>query len=128
MNNLPNSKRQVKDYKLETVAGAGEAIDIPRSPSVSSGSAKSAPPGSGYISLIPSVMDESEALNNSISSSRSSLVERHRQAAGGGLARYNSYGGVNTTEDYVDKPENIDSEYVKIQERNQMKRLEHTTT
>ena len=75
-------------------------------------------------------MDESEALNNSIPSSRSSLLERHRQAAGGGLARYNSYGGVNTTEneDYVDRSENINSEYVKIQERNQMKRLEHTTT
>ena len=72
-------------------------------------------------------MDESEALN-SISSSRSSQLERHRQAAGGGLAHYNSYGGVNTTEDYVDRSENIDSEYVKIQERNQIKRLEHTTT
>ena len=107
-------------YKLEEVG----AVDIPTSSSVPSQSsyAKSAPPGSEHHGLIGPVMDENEALSNSISSSRSSLIERHKIAAGG-LSRPPSYG----TNHNKKSVQYIEEGYEHINEKNRNKRMEHTT-
>ena len=116
-------------FRLEDVAESSP-VEIPGSSGSSSGLAKSAPPGKVYDSLIPTVMDESEALSNSITSSRSSLIERHKQAAGGGLGSYNSYGGLeDRSHHHKNKSVNtIADEFEDIKEKNLAKRLEHTTT
>jgi len=117
-----------RGFKLEDVAESSP-VEVPGRFGSSACLAKSAPTGNVYDSLIPTVMDETEALSNSISSSRSSLVERHIQAAGGGLGRYHSYGGIEDRSRQKEKSVNtIADEFEDLKEKNQAKRLEHTTT
>ena len=84
------------------------------------------PPSYGYsTSLIAPIMDEKQVL---VSSSSSSTIMRHKEAAGGRLDPYSGYGTVP-----YDKGERgliNSSDYVRvddIEERNRKKRQEHST-
>lgn len=141
------STRPEKVFDLgEFVTGqiaASSAVDVPDPLTASQGqAANSAPSGHHWRAvvqpdtfnthgLIEPVMDESKVLlSSSATSSSSSVVMRHKQAAGGALGRWNSYGGVESRRrrDFAEEQDNIESEYVRIQEKNEGKRIDHSTT
>ena len=79
--------------------------------------------------LINPIMDESEVVLSSSATSRSSsVVMRQKQAAGGSLGRCNSYGGLEACRRDVVQSGNVESEYVRIQEKNEEKRIKNSTT
>lgn len=99
-------------------------------------------PGDNYpysSSLVGPVMDESEVLlSTSASSQSSSTILRHQEATalgygatavsvnadrGGGEG-----GGGGIDKSYLTKSVSVDDEYVKIQMRNEAKRMDHATT
>lgn len=89
----------------------------------------------GYSSsLIAPIMDENEVL---LSTSASSAMGRRKEAAGGGLGQYHSYGGTgsgpsvqgtSSKDDIQNQSVQVGEDYVKIQKRNESKRSEHCTT
>ena len=77
-------------------------------------------------------MDEGEILSTSASSTTSSMMQRHRDAAGWAAGGSRGYGSIQQDaeggkKDFT-KSVSVEDEYVKIKERNEVKRLEHSTT
>ena len=128
---------------LVRVGVAAHPVDVPHTQSYGTfgdGAAKSAPTGQslGDVSsdhfftrgLIDPVMDESQVMLSSSANSSSSVVMRQKMAASGALGRYNTYSGVDvgTRKKLMESSIIGESDYVKIQERNENKRKEHSTT
>ena len=117
-----------RGYSLEYVIKTRTAETPTSASSVSSSdssiqSTTSLPTSISSGNIVPTVMDEEDVL--SFSCSRTSLVVRHKQAAKGRIGR-TKYEGRNHS---GSKSLNcIADEFEEIQERNQIKRLEHATT
>ena len=95
-------------------------------------------PSEGYsASLVDPVMEDGEVMSTSAtsgSSINSSLLQRHRDAAGwsshpgyGSMPHVGVGGGGSNHPDFI-KSVNVENEYIKIQARNETKRQDHSTT
>jgi len=107
------------EYVIKTSAGERPSLSSSMSSSDSSHSASSMPPCSSRRNIIPAVMDEADVL--SFSCSRSSLGKYKPGAKGGRISPYKK-------RDHGKSVSGIEDEFEEIQERNQIKRLEHATT
>lgn len=91
-------------------------------------------PSEGYsASLVDPVMEDGDIMSTSATSASSvssSLMQRHRDAAGWSHPGYGSMPHVGRGPSSPDfhKSVNIENEYIKIQARNETKRQDHSTT
>jgi hypothetical protein len=142
----PNTLVNLGDFVREEISSQRHGtppVNVPGGPPSSSRPINSAPAAKKHVlfgspvgyssSLVEPVMGDSEILSTSATSVSSSLMQRHRDAASWSAHNSNAYGtmshpGGGSVSPDMTKSVNFENECIKIQERNEAKRQEHSTT
>ena len=140
----PTDLLNLGSFAGDSGVASSPPVNVPRRSGQSSRPISSAPPARhvtirspvGYerdqrgvsASLIDPVMDEGDVLSTSVTSSNSSLMQKHRDAATWGAQSWGTGGGVGNGPGRDFTRSMSDDEYVKIQARNEAKRQDHATT